>query len=39
MAWLVETNKKEGNMAAPITIMPLEQFAGWEARSRRPSTL
>ncbi|AEO62200.1 83bf384a-9f5e-4ba6-ae0d-8a33fa3c040d [Thermothielavioides terrestris] len=33
MAWLVENDKKEENMAAPITVMPLEQFAGWENRS------
>ncbi len=39
MAWLVENNKKEDNMAAPITVMPLEQFAGWENRARRPNAL
>ena len=39
MAWLVENNKKEDNMAAPIMVMPLEQFAGWENRARRPNAL
>ncbi|KAK5655647.1 hypothetical protein OQA88_5579 [Cercophora sp. LCS_1] len=32
MAWLVETEKKEGNMAKPIQIIPLEQYAGWASR-------
>jgi quinol monooxygenase YgiN len=33
MAWLMENDKKEENFAAPLKIMPLEQFAGWESRS------
>jgi quinol monooxygenase YgiN len=33
MAWLVETDKAEENMAAPIEMLPLHQFAGWESRS------
>jgi hypothetical protein len=32
MAWLVENDKKEDNFAAPLKVMPLEQFAGWESR-------
>ncbi|KAK4033267.1 hypothetical protein C8A01DRAFT_19770 [Parachaetomium inaequale] len=33
LAWLIENDKKESNMAAPIELLPLEQFAGWESRS------
>lgn len=33
MAWLVENDKKEENFAAPLEVLPLEQFAGWESRS------
>jgi len=33
MAWLIEVDKQEDNMAAPIEVMPLEQFAGWDSRS------
>lgn len=29
MAWLVEISQKEDNLEAPISVMPLEQFAGW----------
>jgi len=32
MAWLMEVEKEEGNMAAPLKIMPLEAFAGWASR-------
>jgi hypothetical protein len=32
LAWLVENDRKEENMAAPISVIPLEQFAGWESR-------
>ncbi|KAK3905516.1 hypothetical protein C8A05DRAFT_12682 [Staphylotrichum tortipilum] len=32
LAWLVENDKKEANMAAPISVIPLKQFAGWESR-------
>jgi hypothetical protein len=33
ITWLVENDKKEANMTAPIEVLPLEQFAGWESRS------
>jgi hypothetical protein len=33
MAWLIENDQKEDNFAEPISVMPLEQFAGWESRS------
>ncbi|KAK4153653.1 hypothetical protein C8A00DRAFT_43472 [Chaetomidium leptoderma] len=33
MDWLAETDEKENNMAVPIEVLPLEQFAGWESRS------
>jgi hypothetical protein len=33
IAWLVENDEKEDNMIAPIEVLPLEQFAGWESRS------
>ncbi|KAG7287596.1 hypothetical protein NEMBOFW57_007108 [Staphylotrichum longicolle] len=32
LAWLIETEKKEGNFAAPLEVLPLQQFAGWAAR-------
>ncbi|KAK4107611.1 hypothetical protein N656DRAFT_849286 [Canariomyces notabilis] len=33
LAWLVEVSQKEDNMTAPIELLPLEEFAGWESRS------
>lgn len=32
LASLIETEKKEGNFAAPLEVLPLQQFAGWVAR-------
>lgn len=32
LTWLIETEKKEGNFAAPLEVMPLQQIAGWAAR-------
>jgi hypothetical protein len=32
LAWLIETEKKEGNFAAPLEVLPLQQFAGWAVR-------
>lgn len=33
MAWLQEVSQKEENFAAPIKLLPLEEFAGWGSRS------
>ncbi|KAK0609567.1 hypothetical protein B0T17DRAFT_501566 [Bombardia bombarda] len=32
MAWLMEVSAKEDNMLAPLKVIPLDQFAGWESR-------
>jgi len=32
MAWLRETEEKEGNMLAPPEVVALEEFAGWVSR-------
>jgi hypothetical protein len=32
LALLLEIEKKEGNFAAPLEVLPLEHFAGWAAR-------
>ncbi|KAK4206653.1 hypothetical protein QBC37DRAFT_119185 [Rhypophila decipiens] len=32
MAWLVEVSTKEDNFAEPITVLHLDQFAGFESR-------
>jgi hypothetical protein len=33
MSWLIEIAQKEDNMAEPISVLPLEQFAGWASRA------
>jgi quinol monooxygenase YgiN len=32
LAWLQEISIKEGIMAAPLKVIPLEQFTGFESR-------
>ncbi|KAL2255539.1 hypothetical protein VTK26DRAFT_3164 [Humicola hyalothermophila] len=32
MAWLIEVSEKEDNLTTPISVYPLEQFAGWSSR-------
>ncbi|KAK4184883.1 hypothetical protein QBC35DRAFT_390723 [Podospora australis] len=32
LTWLIETEKKEGNFAAPLQVLPLEHFAGFAGR-------
>ncbi|KAK3324889.1 hypothetical protein B0H66DRAFT_580316 [Apodospora peruviana] len=33
MAWLMKTSQEENNLAEPIKVMPLEEFAGWASLS------
>ncbi|KAK4224214.1 hypothetical protein QBC38DRAFT_371481 [Podospora fimiseda] len=32
LRWLIETEKKEGNFAAPLEVLPMEQIAGYAGR-------
>ncbi|KAK3934183.1 hypothetical protein QBC46DRAFT_414150 [Diplogelasinospora grovesii] len=32
-AWLMEVSQKEDNFVAPVKLLPLEEFAGWESRA------